>query len=431
MPLRYKLFLLFVILFLFILEWVGENFTRGYVVWITACGLIAGYMIYLNAIRIHYKERQTPYAPTFKPFVSIIISAKNEEKVIEKTIKEMAKIVYHKSDGTPNYELYIVDDGSTDKTLEQAQGLIKEYPQLKVYHRAPRERSSKAAALNEVFSHCKGDVFCIFDADARVTPNFLERIIPYFVDPKVGAVQAQKRVSNPKVNFLTAAQDDELLTLKSLEEGKDLAESAAELKGNGMLVRKAALESVNGWNENALTEDLDMSTRLHLNNWAIRYCPEIEVLEEAITEFKPFFRQRRRWAEGGIKRYLDYFIPLMTSNIPLAKKVDVIVFFLTFIIPIWFLIDLGFIIKNFITDGVFRPSLFAIIMIALLGVIILNVSIGLYKAGVKNIFSLMLRTLRNTIYILHWIPVFIYTSFVIMVSFKAPDWRKTEHHGED
>ena len=219
--------------------------------------------------------------------------------------------------------------------------------------------------------------------------------------------------------------------LRSLEEGKDLAESAAELKGNGMLVKKVALEDVKGWNENALTEDLDMSTRLHLHNWYIRYCPDIEVLEEGITTFKAFLRQRRRWMEGGLKRYLDYFIPLMALNIPITKKIDVMVFFLTFIFPIWFAIDVGFIIKNFIISGEFKPSLFIIILIALSGVTILNVSIGLYKAGVTNVWHLAIKTFRNTIYILHWVPVGIYTAFIILVSFKPPDWRKTEHHGEE
>lgn len=428
---NYKIFLICVILFLVGLEWIGENVTRGYVVWISAVVLIGGYILYLTAVRMKYKERQTPYVPTYKPFVSIIIPAKDEGNVIQQTIKDMVKIVYHKSDGKPNYELFIVDDGSTDKTLILAQELLEEYPQLRVHHRASRPRSSKAAVLNEILPLSKGEIFCVFDADAKIAPNFLERIIPYLADPKVGAVQAQKRISNPNVNFLTSAQDDELIMLRSLEEGKDLAESAAELKGNGMLVKKVALEDVGGWNENALTEDLDMSTRLHLHNWSIRYCPEIEVLEEGITTFKAFFRQRRRWMEGGIKRYLDYFIPLMALNLPITKKVDVLVFFLTIIIPIWFAIDIGFIVKNFIISGIFKPSLFIIILIVIIGVTVLNVSIGLYKAGVTKTGHLIIRTLRNTIYILHWIPVGIYTALIILVSFKPPDWRKTEHYGED
>lgn len=411
------------------IEYYNYYLSKGYSI-VIACMLIIGLnVLYMTRAKLKYKARKQPYAPDFRPFVSMIVPAKNEEKVITETVRELMKVVYHNDDGTPNYELMVVDDASTDSTLQILQELQTEYPNLRVHHREQVPHPSKASVLNDIIDKCKGEIQAIFDADARISPNFLQRIVPYLYDPKVGGVQAQKKISNPDINELTGAQDDEMIMLMSLGENQDLAEGAVDMRGNGMIVKRSAVKDVGLWNEDALTEDLDMSARLHLNNWDIRYCPDIDVREEAVTTLKALYKQRKRWAEGGIRRYLDYMPYFLEAKTPILKKIDMISFFLSFYFPVWFFIGLMFTIIGTIQSGELKIALVVYFFILFAFVMMINTFSGLKKAGVKKKRSLFYRTIRSALFNSHWLIVMPVVSFKILFSWKKTAWVKTEHHG--
>lgn len=412
-----------------IIEYYNLYLARGYAI-VIACMLIIGVnVLNMSRAKLKYKERKQPYTPEFRPFVSMIVPAKNEEKVIAETVREMMKVVYNNNDGTPNYELMVIDDASTDSTLKILQDLQNDYPNLKVHHREQVPHPSKASVLNDVIDKCKGDIQAIFDADARIYPNFLERVVPYLYDPKVGGVQAQKKISNPDINELTGAQEDEMIMLMSLGENQDLAQGAVDMRGNGMIVKRSAVKDVGLWNEDALTEDLDMSARLHLKNWDIRYCPDIDVREEAVTTIKALYKQRKRWAEGGIRRYLDYLPYFAAASTPLFKKLDMYSFFLSFFFPIWFFIGLVFSIIGTIQSGELKVALVVYFFILFALVMMVNTFLGLKKAGVKKKRSLFYRTLRSAVFNSHWLIVMPVIAFKILFSWKKTAWVKTEHHG--
>lgn len=428
---RDRIFLFIVILILLCIEWFDYYVLKSYSIIIVLIFFVGGYIAYLFLANIKYRKIKIPYAPDYKPFVSIVIAAKNEDMVIESTIRTIMKINYNKNDEGPNYELIVANDGSTDKTPEIINRLSKEYSNLRSYHRKPVEKSNKASVLNEVTPMCKGDIICVFDADARVNPDFLESIIPYFSDPKVGAVQAQKRLSNPNYNYLTSAQKDEVLMLMAIEEVQDSVGGAVDLRGNGMLIRKDILISVGGWTEDVLTEDLDMSTKLHTSGWNIRFCPHIGVYEEGVTTIKSFLKQRQRWIEGSIRRYLTYFSKIMGNNTTWVKKIYMLVFIFASIFPIWVLIDILFLSYNilFIKNFEFRISMaLFILMISIIIGIIQSIA-GLKLAEVSEKQKILLRSLCNTIYCLHWFPIVIFVFFKIMFSSKPSEWEKTEHNG--
>jgi len=85
---------------------------------------------------------------------------------------------------------------------------------------------------------------------------------------------------------------------------------AAFLGGNGQLTRRDAVEALKGWDGYAITEDLNMSIKLMINGWKIRYCGEALVYQEAVPYWKPFFRQRIRWAMGNLEPFLYILLPL-------------------------------------------------------------------------------------------------------------------------
>src|SRR5690606_28470252 len=93
-------------------------------------------------------------------------------------------------------------------------------------------------------------------------------------------------------------------------------------------------------------DDLDLSMRLLVSNWDIRFCPNTQVWEEGVTNIKALLRQRRRWAEGSIRRYLDYIFPLNSpTRLSLVERIDTLVFTVYFVVPALILLELS---ANFI-----------------------------------------------------------------------------------
>jgi 1,2-diacylglycerol 3-beta-glucosyltransferase len=412
------------------ISYLSETMDGGGRIWFAMGVGLGSFFFYLFAVSAHYRKRQTPHAPGFRPFVSMVIPAKNEETVIRTTVHEMMKVVYNNTDGTPNYELIVVDDGSTDRTLAVLQELSQDYPNLVVYHRAPRPHSSKPAVLNEIDPVCKGPIMAIFDADARIKPDFLERIIPFLADPRVGGVQAQKTISNREISWLTEAQYLELIMMGRFEEGRDLGNAAVEMRGNGMIVKREAVADCGGWNERALTEDLDMSTKLMLNHWEVRFCPDIPVLEEAVTTVKALYKQRRRWAEGSMRRYLQYMFRILGPGVALNKKADMLAFAAEFFFPIWLLVDIGFHIRNLVQGHGLHVSAFMYFGGLMILITTISTARAVYERVSRDPWQIARLTVLTNLFLAGcWTPVVLRTYLFMLASPKPMAWVKTEHTG--
>ena len=182
---------------------------------------------------------------------------------------------------------------------------------MRVLNRPYGSYPGKSAALNDALPLAKGEVIAVFDADAYVEPNFFDLTLPVLAPDGIGAVQAQKKIFEHQTSqFLCNCQCSEYALDTYFQMGRDLIGGAVELRGDGQLIKRAALIDVGGWNNKSITDDLDLSMRLLINHWDIRFVPDAHVFEEAVPTLKGLLRQRRRWAEGSIRRYLDYIFPL-------------------------------------------------------------------------------------------------------------------------
>ncbi|MFM6279583.1 MAG: glycosyltransferase family 2 protein, partial [Dolichospermum sp.] len=226
------------------------------------------------------------------------------------------------------------DDNSTANTPQLLTELQQEYQQLNVFRRSPQASGGKSGALNQVLPLIKGDIIAVFDADAQVTPDLLFQVIPLFQKQQLGAVQIRKEIANASENFWTKGQMAEMLLDIWFQQQRTAIGGIGELRGNGQFVRRQALASCGGWNEETITDDLDLTIRLHLDKWDIEcvFYPPVE--EEGVTNATALWHQRNRWAEGGYQRYLDYWDLILKNRMGTKKTWDLLIFMVTmYILP--------------------------------------------------------------------------------------------------
>lgn len=425
---RERTVLLGIIITLGIFVWLSETFTRSQTFFIGMFGLAICYCIYMSASQLRFRKRPRPDAPDYRPYVSVIVPAKNEEVVIGATIESLLQLDYYQPDGTPNYEVWVVNDQSTDRTGEIVDSLAERYEgRMFVYHRKGGYRS-KAAVLNEIHTMTHGEVILVLDADAKTKPDFLQEAVPYLSEGRVGAVQTAKHMEHVGYNWLTAAQEDELILDRGIQKGRDSVDGAVELRGSGMMLKRAAIEDVGGWTESALTEDLDMSAKLCVAGWEIRFAHEVPIWEEPITTWPALIRQRRRWAEGGLRRHLDYFYSL-GMPISFNKKMDLLVFLSEFVLPIWMLLDIVYQCIELANGRPFHLSVFMSMLCGVIALLLVNAIGGFIAEFGFKPRKVLEHTIRIQLYMLHWVPVILWTTCKLLVKTKPGQWRKTEHTG--
>lgn len=363
---------------------------------------------------------------TFKPFVSIMVPAHNEETVIAQTVETIFNLDY------PNFEVIVIDDRSTDNTASVIRDLELKYNgRLKTLIRQQGAFPGKSAVLNDALPIAKGEAILVFDADAQMNPDFLTNLV-YELQPKdVGAVQARKVIKNKDVNILTRCQDNEMTMDTYFQVTRDAVKGAVELRGNGELIKRSALDDIGGWNNYTITDDLDMSTRLHIKGWDVRFCPDTVVYEEGIMYLMPLYRQRRRWLEGTIRRYLEYFGDILTSKkMSLRVSLDMIAYISEFIMPAWFIIEIGILLAKIILKGA-EPYILlsSVIMGCIIGLgFTIACCYALRRYGKVSRSDALKQAIITSVYLLLlWFPLVLFIGFKILFLKKDMKWGKTAH----
>jgi hypothetical protein len=266
--------------------------------------------------------------PADGPTFTVLVAARDEAGVLPNLVADVARQTYRDAAGEPCFELLVVDDRSTDGTAAAVAEAAAQEGIAAVTRLIRRDGDDlpdgKGAALTAAQpGACKGDVVVVLDADARIGPSFLTTLATY-IRAGAAAVTTRRRVLDAQVSNLAGAQADEQTVDGELQRGRWALGGCSEFRGNGIVVRRDLLAEVGGWRAEALTEDLDLSSRIaSATGVRVAWAIDAEVWEEPVHDWMGLFRQRLRWAEGGIRRAFEHGPSVLASNrLPLAAKVD-------------------------------------------------------------------------------------------------------------
>ena len=427
---RERILLFSILLALLAFLYVFQNYVNTIFGLIILLCFMTLYGVY-TSLALTHKKRKLKKQPivineNYKPFVSIMIPAHNEESVIAHTVENIRNLAYK------NIEIILIDDRSEDNTLEVIKSLADKFDNVKYLSRKKDAFPGKSAVLNDALVIAQGEAILVFDADATVEPDFLSKLVPNLEPEDVGAVQARKVIRNSDTNILTKCQNNEYTLDTYLQVGRDAIKGAVELRGNGELIKRKALEDIGGWNNYTITADLDMSTRLHIKGWDVRYCLDAKVYEEGVCYIIPLFRQRRRWLEGTIRRYLEYFFQAISSKkMSLKAKLDMVVYITQFIMPLWFLFEI--IIRSFkvLTYRVGIPNEImssAIISFAVAFGFFFAIRYSLRRYDNMKRWEAFVQASYTALYMLIiWFPMVLFICGKILFCKKDMNWGKTTH----
>ena len=231
------------------------------------------------------------YFPTF----TVIVPGHNEEQVIEETVLNLKDLNY------PNYEVIVVNDGSNDATREILDRLLTENASwLRIIHLEPN--SGKSKALNAGILVSRGEFILTIDADCLVDKDVLQWMAVHLVNfPRVGAVTGNPRVRN-RTSLLAKIQVGEYSNIIGLiKRTQRILGKVLTVSGVIAAYRKSAVIECGLFDSDTVTEDIDITWKLQRKFWDIRYEPRALCWILVPETLKGLWRQRVRWAQGGVE----------------------------------------------------------------------------------------------------------------------------------
>jgi biofilm PGA synthesis N-glycosyltransferase PgaC len=236
---------------------------------------------------------ETPPVLAGHPLVTIVVPCHNEGRDIEDTVEYLLASLW------PNFDILLVDDGSGDETRKILDALAALHPKVRVIHCARNQ--GKAIALTTASLMTPAQYLCCIDADALLDPEALSWLMVHFQNPRVGAVTGNPRVRN-RSTLLGRLQVGEFSSIVGLiKRAQRTYGRIFTVSGVVACFRKAALHDVGYWSPEMLTEDIDISWKLQIRHWDVRFEPKARCWILAPETLGGLWKQRLRWSMGGIQ----------------------------------------------------------------------------------------------------------------------------------
>lgn len=286
-------------------SWIGiikslMDFAFYYPLFMAYLWMIGGIYYFFHWEKKNGLDHTRPPILDEYPPVSIIIPCHNEGENIRDTIEHLTNLEY------PDYEIIAVNDGSTDNTAEVLDELESQIPQLRVVHF--RKNQGKAVGLRTAALLSRHEFLIAIDGDAILDPYAVTWIMHHFINgPRVAAVTGNPRIRT-RSTLLGKIQVGEFSAIIGLiKRAQRIYGKIFTVSGVVTGFRKSALHQVGYWSNDMVTDDIDISWKLQLDMWDIRYEPKALCWILMPETLRGLWRQRLRWAQGGAEVLIRYF----------------------------------------------------------------------------------------------------------------------------
>ena len=383
---------------------------------------IFGYINYLKSFR----ERKVADATTYNyPSCTIMIPAHNEAVVIAKTVESMLHLEYPKD----KLKILVINDGSTDATASIVQEYAKRDSRVILFNVPPGEGGKgKSRALNLGLRQVDSEVIAIYDADNTPDPNALRYLVAQLIsNEELGGVIGKFRTVNKNATLLTRFINIETLSFQSiLQAGRWQMHNIATLPGTNFVVWTSLMRSLDGWDEQALTEDSELSIRIYEKGYKIKFIPYALTYEQEPQEWKVWLKQRMRWVRGN-----DYVIGKFFKEIPKFKKkrlaLDLLytlslyyVFFVAILVS-----DLLFVVSGLNLVSIALPGPYTLVWVFAFFLFVLEIFLAISFDGEDSLKSVGLIIVMYFTYCQFWIYVILRSFYVEYVKKEKRVWDKT------
>jgi cellulose synthase/poly-beta-1,6-N-acetylglucosamine synthase-like glycosyltransferase len=295
-----------------------------------ACLFVYGVHAYLMTWLYRRHEHRGTAAPSpvgdgaEPPMVTVQLPLYNEYYVAERLIDAVTALEWPRH----RLEIQVLDD-STDDTVARVATLVarRRAEGFRIVHRHRAHRTGfKGGALREGLAAASGEFVAVFDADFLPPPGFLAATIPHFADPAVGMVQTRWGHLNAEGSLLTRVQAMALDGHFLIEQtARNRSGAYINFNGTAGIWRRRAILDAGDWQDDTLTEDLDLSYRAQMAGWRFVFLPGVVCPAELPVDIDGFKGQQFRWAKGSVQTARKLLPTLLRSNAGAFVKLQAVI----------------------------------------------------------------------------------------------------------
>ena len=251
-----------------------------------------------------------PAPEGFAPKVSIHVPAHREPpEMLKVTLDAVARLDY------PNFECIVVINNTPDPAFwRPIEDHCRVLGERFKFINEDNVSGYKAGALRLALTHTAADaeIIGVIDADYVVHPDWLKDLVPAFVDPKVGVMQAPQDHRDGDRTVMHHAMNGEYAGFFDIGMIQRNEANAIIVHGTMCLIRRAALVSAGGWPSDTIVEDCDLGLLVLEHGWQIHYTNRRYGHGLLPDTFEAYKKQRYRWAYGGfqiLRKHWRYLLP--------------------------------------------------------------------------------------------------------------------------
>lgn len=296
--------------------------------WLFLIGIVFGIarFVFIGTLALIQEilRHREEFKEGFAPFVSVIVPARNEEKVIVRTLAALLRSDY------PHFDVIVVDDGSTDGTSARVSEAFGHDSRVRLF---VQENQGKATALNFGLSQSQSEIIIALDADTVFQRDTLRMLVRHFEEKEVGAVAGNTKVGN-RVNLLTRWQALEYVTSQNLDRRAfDALNCITVVPGAVGAWRRELILKVGGFTSDTLAEDTDLTISIRRLGYDIVYEEKAIALTEAPDTLRNFIKQRFRWTYGTLQsvwKHRDTLLRPRYGSLGFVALPNIVIFQLLF-----------------------------------------------------------------------------------------------------